>query len=821
MDTNREARATGSNTWSGPRAAAGGVLAALMALQVVSRIFDLGAETADWSYRAVMVGATVAVAMRAVRVREQRAAWAVIAVGLAAWTAGDLWYLVLLAGGDIPYPSPSDALYLVLYGALIAGMRMLNGRAAFSFALIVVLLGLATLWSGLVFSEVVEGAAGGTTAVATTLAYPLLDLVLVVATLLAVAARGGRPGRVLGALAAGFLLMALADSAFVVQVATGTHQDGTLLEPLWPASALCIAAAAWMDAGRDNREATEGNHVVEVLTGAAIAVGVAVLALDHFLEVDEVTVGLAAITLIAAVAQHAVIQRDRAEARAAVAAAEKLRGASAEAALDCIISIDGAGRVSEWNGAAARTFGYSREDAVGVDLAQLIIPLEHREQHKRGLRRVAETGEGRMLNSQIEVTAMHAEGHTFPVELMITQVRVDPPLFTGFLRDISDRRRREGENERLAAIVRSSDDAIISKGLDGIVTAWNGGAERLYGYTAEEAIGSPLVGMIVPAVLVHEMDALTNSVIAGESAALETQRRRKAGGLVDVALRAFAIRNLDGEIVGVCTSAHDVSERRRREEDERRDQEGRLWRSRVKTALAEGHLMFWGQPVVDAATGVTHHHELLLRMHLDGEVITPNHFLPPAENCELITEIDRFAVETGFEIAATVPVAINLSAKSLQDPLFITDIKKALGTRTLAQNVIFEITETAAVENLEAARGFVEELTALGFGVALDDFGTGYGSFTYLKHLPVTELKIDIDFVRGLAQDPTDQRLVKSIISVAQNFDMKTVAEGVEDQATLDLLRLLGVDFVQGYYIGHPAEMAVSTQRPAELAVVE
>ena len=128
--------------------------------------------------------------------------------------------------------------------------------------------------------------------------------------------------------------------------------------------------------------------------------------------------------------------------------------------------------------------------------------------------------------------------------------------------------------------------------------------------------------------------------------------------------------------------------------------------------------------------------------------------------------------------------------------------------------MIFEITETAAVENLDAAHELVQELTSLGFGVALDDFGTGYGTFSYLQHLPVTELKIDIDFVRALTQDPTDQRLVKSIISVAQNFDMKTVAEGVEDQATLDLLRTLGVDFVQGYYIGYPAEMTVSSQLP-------
>ena len=95
--------------------------------------------------------------------------------------------------------------------------------------------------------------------------------------------------------------------------------------------------------------------------------------------------------------------------------------------------------------------------------------------------------------------------------------------------------------------------------------------------------------------------------------------------------------------------------------------------------------MFWGQPVVDAATGAIDHHELLLRMDLDGDVITPNHFLPHAEDSELITEIDRFAIETGFEIAATTAVAINLSAKSLQDPRLIDDIKEALGTRALAR----------------------------------------------------------------------------------------------------------------------------------------
>jgi PAS domain S-box-containing protein len=806
--------------WSGWRGVAVAVLGALLALQLASRIFDLdlglgdeaGTAIADWSYRALMAASALLVALRAALVAEQRAAWALIAVGLVAWTAGDVYYELLLSGDEIPYPSLSDALYFVLYGALIAGMRLLRGSATVSLALIVVLLGLTTLWSWLVLSEVLDGAVGGTAAVLTTVAYPLLDLALVASTLLALAARGGRSAWVFGALGAGFLVMALGDSVYAVQVAQGVYTDGTLLEAVWPAGALCIAAAAWIDPGKDHHRAERDgrDRAVEALTAVAIAMAMAILFVDHFARVDTVTVFLAGATLFAALVHRAMILHDHGVAQAAVDAAATLRSASAEAALDCIISIDGAGRVSEWNDAAARTFGYARSDAVGVDLADLIIPPQHRAQHRRGLTHVAETGEGRILNSQIEVMAMHADGSELPVELMITQVRVDPPMFTGFLRDISERRRRTEENERLAEIVRSSENAIISKDLDGVIYAWNSGAERLYGYTAEEAIGKPLGQLIVPHEHADEMASMTRGVLDGESAGLETQRRRKSGELVDVSLRAFAIRNLADEIVGVCTSAHDITDRRQREERDRRDETGRQWRGRIETALTDGLFMFWGQPVVDASTGATDHHELLLRMDLDGDVITPNHFLPHAEDCDLITEIDRFAITTGFEIAETIPVAINLSARSLEDPRLVTDIKEVLGTRALAPNVVFEITESAAVKNLDAARELVDELTALGFGVALDDFGTGYGSFTYLQQLAVTELKIDIGFVRGLAEDPSDQRLVKSIIAVARNFDMKTVAEGVEDQATLDLLRTLGVDFVQGYHIGYPAQMTAS-----------
>jgi EAL domain-containing protein (putative c-di-GMP-specific phosphodiesterase class I) len=150
-------------------------------------------------------------------------------------------------------------------------------------------------------------------------------------------------------------------------------------------------------------------------------------------------------------------------------------------------------------------------------------------------------------------------------------------------------------------------------------------------------------------------------------------------------------------------------------------------------------------------------------------------------------------------------VEVNLSGKSIGDPELIQLIETEIRNQDVDPgHLIFEITETAAAENLEAARDFAWRLRGLGCGFALDDFGTGYGTFAYLKHLPVTFIKIDIEFVRYLAIDPSDQKIVKSIIAVAQNFGVQTIAEGVEHQTTLDLLREIGVDYAQGFLIGEP-----------------
>jgi EAL domain-containing protein (putative c-di-GMP-specific phosphodiesterase class I) len=161
--------------------------------------------------------------------------------------------------------------------------------------------------------------------------------------------------------------------------------------------------------------------------------------------------------------------------------------------------------------------------------------------------------------------------------------------------------------------------------------------------------------------------------------------------------------------------------------------------------------------------------------------------------------------------------AVNLSAESIAKLDLLSLIEREL-RRVDADpsNIVFEITETALVANVDAATTFARGLTAIGCQVALDDFGTGFGSFTYLKNLPITYMKIDIDFVRDLATDRANQHLVRAIVGLAKDFGYQTVAEGVEDAETLTLLEGYGVDFAQGFYLGRPEPIEIEPVMSAQ-----
>jgi diguanylate cyclase (GGDEF)-like protein/PAS domain S-box-containing protein len=237
------------------------------------------------------------------------------------------------------------------------------------------------------------------------------------------------------------------------------------------------------------------------------------------------------------------------------------------------------------------------------------------------------------------------------------------------------------------------------------------------------------------------------------------------------------------------------------------------WVQKIRAALAEDRFVLYGQPIIDLETGAVSHHELLIRMlDDDGGVIAPGDFLPAAERFGLINEIDRWVTSEALNFARDgYHVALNLSARSLGDMLLLQSVREAITRGVDPANLVFEITETAAVSNLADARAFAGELTDLGCDVAIDDFGTGFGAFTYLKHVPSRYVKIDIEFIRDLTTSPTDREVVSAIVGIARSLGKRTIAEGVEDAATMEAIRELGVDYAQGFYTGRPQRMSVVT----------
>src|SRR5919198_1617186 len=178
----------------------------------------------------------------------------------------------------------------------------------------------------------------------------------------------------------------------------------------------------------------------------------------------------------------------------------------------------------------------------------------------------------------------------------------------------------------------------------------------------------------------------------------------------------------------------------------------------MRRLLTDEHLLAYSQPIFDQRRRSVVQEELLVRLRVprgDDAVIAPADFLPDVEACGLIGIVDRWMVAQGLVLAGRGRLAeVNLSARSIGDEALTKELEKTIGRSGVgAENLIFEITETAAIEHLDAARDFAERLTRLGCRFALDDFGTGFGSLTYLRRLPVRYLKIDSSFVREVTHD--------------------------------------------------------------------
>ena len=249
-----------------------------------------------------------------------------------------------------------------------------------------------------------------------------------------------------------------------------------------------------------------------------------------------------------------------------------------------------------------------------------------------------------------------------------------------------------------------------------------------------------------------------------------------------------------------------------------------LWISRLKEAFEHQYFRLYAMPIVHLHDGQESHDEVLLRIrNSKGDLILPGAFIPAAERYDMMISIDRWVIRAVCHhiqsIRDSLPVAlaqiencrrapalysVNLSGMSLADT-HLQDyiIEQFVQYAVAPEQICFEITETAVIANLPKAQVFMHKLRALGCRFSLDDFGSGFSSFGYLKALPVDYLKIDGVFVRDIATNTINRAMVKAINEVGHVMGLKTVAEYVEDEATLAIIRELGVDYAQGYAVGN------------------
>ncbi|MEA2443817.1 MAG: hypothetical protein QOJ12_1109 [Thermoleophilales bacterium] len=477
------------------------------------------------------------------------------------------------------------------------------------------------------------------------------------------------------------------------------------------------------------------------------------------------------------------------------------------------IALDFRGRVCNWSDGARKLTGLTSAEAIGRPAIPLLLPDEAYADTKAREDALIRDG-----SWQGEVRLHRKDGDPAPVYVYIVRPseRRGSAATVAVAIDLSAHKETESRFEDargyLSAVARSMADGLVALTADGRVAYMNETAEQLLGWTLAELKGREMHATVhyqradgtgFPA---HECP-VKQAAETGRAITIEDDvATHRNGSLIPIEYTVAPIRTGRGSR-GVAVVMRDATKRRAAQRHVEDQLEALTWATRIRDALEKDELLLYAQPIIDLATDEVVRHELLLRMIVDGEVVTAADFLPHAENHSLMGQVDRWVVKQAAQYAAGgAHVELNLSPSSIGDPALLAQVEAVLAESGAdPSRLIFEITETALIDDEDAARAFAEAMRRLGCGLALDDFGTGYGGFTYLKRLPVQHLKIDREFVRDLPDEQSSVHVVQAVVGLARNFGYKTVAEGVERPETLQALRVLGVNYAQGYALGRPA----------------
>ena len=380
--------------------------------------------------------------------------------------------------------------------------------------------------------------------------------------------------------------------------------------------------------------------------------------------------------------------------------------------------------------------------------------------------------------------------------------------------DITERKEAE---EFRGVVMDNLAEGVFALDADGLVVYLNHAAAQMLGWSEQELLGKPMHEVI------HFQRADGTPVPADECALLRVRASdrairivddaftRKDGTILPVAYSAAPLRS-GSTINGLVVAFRDVTEEKTEQAGIQRELAALSWIGRIRDAIDEDRLVLYAQPIVPLSGGRPGEELLLRIVGRDGEIIRPASFLPIAEKYGLISEIDRWVFSRAARRAARGRrvVQANLSAASIASTDLLPFIERQLReTGADPADLIFEITETALMQDMAAGEAFAHGLAEIGCGLALDDFGTGFGGFTYLKRLQVSQIKIDTEFVRDLATNTANRHVVKAIVSLAHAFGLQTVAEGVEGEDSLAVLRAEKVDYAQGYHLGRPAPASI------------
>jgi diguanylate cyclase (GGDEF)-like protein/PAS domain S-box-containing protein len=556
----------------------------------------------------------------------------------------------------------------------------------------------------------------------------------------------------------------------------------------------------------------------------------------------------------------------RHEAELALRESEERFRSVTESAVDAIVSANESWQITSWNPGATRLFGYERDRVLGESL-RILLPDEQVPIAAEYVRRALTTPDHHRV-SAIELLAVREDGVQLPIEVSVGSWTVgDVDHFCAIMRDITERKRAEAalqhlvDHDSLTGLFNrrrfevelnrvvaedsrySRPAALLVIDLDGFKTI-----NDRHGHSVGDELVSKIGALLRQTVrdsdvvarlggdefgiVLLEADRARAEVVA-EKIVRAVQAR---GVIVGQKIRAqvtasIGITLIEGDahatgeelLIEADRAMYDAKARGRNRHavysgslDEERPLQ-RAWLPRLREAIDEDRFELYAQRIVGITRDDHPHYELLLRLRdNDGQLLLPGAFLYNAERFDLIGEIDRWVLSRAVlelhrhaEAGSDLSLAVNLSGQTMTDLAIAEDLAEMLAVHPIAEGrLVIEVTETAAIVNINRASELARELRRLRCRFALDDFGSGFASFYYLKHLAFDYLKIDGEFISRLVQTPADQLVVKAVVDIAQGLGTLTIAEFVENEATVARLTELGVDYGQGFYFAQPAPLA-------------